>query len=249
MGFPNLEVGGNSKGNETALIPIPGERPHQRTERSENIKKSSNDEMTDELQISGKEKLDTAHSRDDLTINEVMVKYISETESLALQQQRSELKIRDRPWGCCQCFARPMITENCLVCFHETCQDCDSYIPIGEAGVHIISLVPLFLPEVDANLPSNLYIRYGNTPQRHEEGTAASERDAPDSKNRDLNQPSLKKFVKIHRTHLSLDTLIYYGLKWTIDKVLLKAKISVLVQNLAKFSNRVIKNTSSSFMS
>ena len=56
MGIPTLEVGGNSKGNETAPIPIPGSRPRQRTERSENIEKLSNDEMTDELQPSGKEK-------------------------------------------------------------------------------------------------------------------------------------------------------------------------------------------------
>jgi hypothetical protein len=148
---------------------------------------------------------------------------------LAIQQQRSELKTRNRPWGCGQCFARPIITESCLVCFHETCQDCDSYIPTEEAEVPIISLIPLFLPEVHANLPRNLYLWHGNTIQGGEERTAASDRDAPDSKNRDLNQPSLKNLVKMHRTHLSLDTLIYYGLKWTMDKVLLKANISVLV--------------------
>src|SRR6266699_7257226 len=102
MGVPNLEAGGNSKGNETAPIPIPGARPRRRTERSENIKKLSNGEMADELQTPGKERLDTAHSRDDLAINEVIVKCISETESLAIQQQRSELKIRDRLWGYCQ---------------------------------------------------------------------------------------------------------------------------------------------------
>lgn len=63
MEVPNLKVGGNSKGNETAPIPIPRRRPRQRTERSEGVKLSSNDEMTDELQPSGKEKFDTAHSR------------------------------------------------------------------------------------------------------------------------------------------------------------------------------------------
>jgi len=80
-----------------------------------------------------------------------------------------------------------MITENCLVCFHETCQDCDSYIPTGEAEVLIISLVPLSLPKAHTNLPRNLYLRHGNTPQGHKEGTAASERDVSDSKNQDLN--------------------------------------------------------------
>lgn len=82
----------------------------------------------------------------------------------------------------------------------------------------IISLVPLFLPGVHANLPRNLYRWHGNAIRGREEGTAASERDAPDSKNRDLNQPPLKNFVKIRRTHLSLNTLIYYGLKWKMDK-------------------------------
>ena len=217
MGVPNLEVGGDSKGNETAPIPIPGARPRQRTERSENIKKLSDDEMADELQTPSKERLDTAHSRDDLAINEVIVKRISETESLAIQQQRSELKIRDRLWGYCQCFARPMITENCLVCSYETCQDCDSYIPTGEAKVPIISLVPFSCLKF-MQIYQGIYISGM---------AAASERDALDSKSLDLGQPSLKTFVRIHKTHL--DTLIYYGLKWAIDKVQLKANISVLV--------------------
>ncbi|OCL10029.1 hypothetical protein AOQ84DRAFT_375290 [Glonium stellatum] len=215
---PSLEGDDDSKGDGTAPIPIPGAQPRQRTEFSGSIEESSNNRMTEELYTLSKEKPTTVASPNDV-IDETMVEYIINARDLwAIKEHQSELQLTDCPWACCRCFARPMITKNCLICFHGACQGCDSYSRTKEKEMFTISLVPLFLPEVHADLPKILHLRNENNLQGHEEKTAASGGDAPASTNQGLNQTSVTVSQRVHRRHLSLDTLIYYGLKWKIDK-------------------------------
>ncbi|KAF1986004.1 A1pp-domain-containing protein [Aulographum hederae CBS 113979] len=100
-------------------------------------------------------------------------------------------------WNCCACYARPMISKNCLICFHEQCKSCPPSVAPESGRSPAVWLLRLWVAGI--GMPTRADMRaareIGRKGMSHEEELRPI-------------------YCKIHRKHIDVDTLTFFNEPW-----------------------------------